>query len=296
MQGSKQCTQNDLVNKAQLPGVAEAGGKKWESAPLFNEDRKIFFACRKVWLQDREDAEQDLDEETYDTTSVQPIDVIPYMVTMGYKHEEKRLEESLVQLRRIKELRKQYNVPPLSEQLWTPKWEFTCMSPEEIEQQWPFHLSGTDAEGRVVLWDKSGNLDADWAYKLMGNEEAKSAAKFYCVRQLENIMRRKVALSMRTGFRMTRHVSVLDAYNIGLTNITTMKELIDRILDDVQVMYPESLAKLYIINTGWLFQTAWLVIKGFIHPITVAKVVVLGTNYREVLNKVGIIQVPEWVM
>jgi len=130
----------------------------------------------------------------------------------------------------------------------------------------------------------------------MGNDEAKKAAKFYCVRQLENIIRKKVALSISTGVRMTKHVSVLDAYNVALTNLTTVKDLMDRILDDVQVMYPESLEKLYIINTGWLFQTAWLVIKGFLHPITAKKVVIIGTNYREVLNKVGITQVPKWVM
>jgi len=73
------------------------------------------------------------------------------MVTMGYKHEEMRLKESLKQLRRIKELRKQYNVPPLSEQRWTPRWEFKCMSSKEIEEQWPLHAFGTDDEGRLVL-------------------------------------------------------------------------------------------------------------------------------------------------
>jgi len=124
------------------------------------------------------------------------------------------------------------------------------MSGKEFEVQWPLHYSGTDTEGRLVLWDKSGNLDPVWTLKLMKNEESKYAATFYCVRQVENILRRKIVLSKKTGFRMTRHVSVLDAYGIGLANLTSVKELVDRILADVQVMYPETLKKLYIINTG----------------------------------------------
>jgi len=95
---------------------------------------------------------------------------------------------------------------------------------------------------------------------------------------------------------MTKHVSVLDAHNIGLTNVTCVKELMKRILGDVQVMYPETLQKLYIINAGWLFKTAWVVIKNFLHPITAGKVVIHGTNYREALSEAGITEVPEWVI
>jgi len=112
------------------------------------------------------------------------------------------------------------------------------------------HEQGTDGEGRLVLWDKSGNLNQDWTTALMSNEEAKNAVTFYCIQQLENIVRSKLALSKKTGVRMTRHVSVMDAYNIGVTNVTAVKDLMDQILGDVQVMYPETLKKLYIINAG----------------------------------------------
>jgi len=95
---------------------------------------------------------------------------------------------------------------------------------------------------------------------------------------------------------MTKHVSVLDAYNIGLSNVTLVKDLMRRILVDVQSMYPETLKKLYIINAGWLFKTAWMVIKNFLHPITAAKVVIHGTNYRKALSEAGITEVPDWVI
>jgi len=66
-------------------------------------------------LQDNSDSVEDFDEKTYDTNSIDPIDVIPYLVTMGYKNEKQRKEKSLVQTSKIKELRKKYEVPPLSE-------------------------------------------------------------------------------------------------------------------------------------------------------------------------------------
>lgn len=130
----------------------------------------------------------------------------------------------------------------------------------------------------------------------MNDEEKKNALTFYCLKQLENISRRKIAISRETGFRMTRHIIVLDAYSINLASIKAIKEMMHRIIGDVQVMYPETLKRLYIINTGWLFHTAWKLIRKFLHPITAAKVVILGRSYRKELSKAGITEIPEWVM
>jgi len=170
------------------------------------------------------------------------------------------------------------------------------MSCEEIEQQWPLYGSGTNKDGCVVLWDKSGNLDKHWAASLMKSVESKNAVIFYCVRQMENLLRFKLRLSKQSGMRMTRHVSVLDAHNMGLTNVLSVKSLMNQILGDVQVMYPETLKKLYIINTGWLFKAAWTLVRKFVHPMTAQKVVILGTNYKETLEIEGITQIPSWVL
>lgn len=142
---------SDPVETLHDGALQEAGVHRWESAPLMDEDRTIFFACRRAWLEGTTDAEEDIDEEAYDTTSTNPKDIFPYLVTMGYKDEKERMEESMVQILRIKELRKKYNMPPVSEKPWTPEWNFPCKSNGEIEQQWPLHESGTDAEGRLVL-------------------------------------------------------------------------------------------------------------------------------------------------
>jgi len=115
--------------------TSEVDGCKWESAPLVGEDREIFFACRKAWLGDSQDLVNDFKEDDYDTTKTDPIDFFPYLVTMGYRDEKNRKEESSAQILKIKALRKKYNVQPLSETPWTPNWEFSCASYAEISRR-----------------------------------------------------------------------------------------------------------------------------------------------------------------
>jgi len=102
----------EVANQVGMPQTEES---QWESAPLVGEDREVFFACRTAWLEDSSDVEVDFKEDDYDTTKTEPKDVFPYLVTMGYRDEERRKQVSLAQILRIKELRKIYNVPRLSE-------------------------------------------------------------------------------------------------------------------------------------------------------------------------------------
>lgn len=54
-----------------------------------------------------------------------------------------------------------------------------------------------------------------------------------------------------------------------------------------QNYYPERLGKLYIINAPWGFAGAFSVIKGFLDPVTVQKIHVLGSGYeKELLGQV----------
>jgi len=117
MQDSKREADDMVIESKSAPftEVAQAEGIKWESAPLLGNDRKVFFACRIAWLKDTNE-KPNCDRETYNTSSIEPIDVVPYLVTMGYKHEKKRIHESLRQTLLIKMLRTRYNVPPPSEE------------------------------------------------------------------------------------------------------------------------------------------------------------------------------------
>lgn len=45
------------------------------------------------------------------------------------------------------------------------------------------------------------------------------------------------------------------------------------------------MGKFYIINAPFLFTTVWSVVKGWLDPVTVSKIVILGKSYKDDLLK-----------
>jgi len=269
---------------------------QWESEPLTDrEDREVFFACRKLWMEGKEEEKEIVDQAKYDTGSIKPIDIFPYLVTRGYRTEKDRMEVSLRQITAIKDMRKKYGINELSEIPWQPEWKFKSISNEEIEKQWPLYIQGVDKEGRVILWDKSGNVDLNWLKENVKNPEALEAFKFYVVKQIENVLRAKIGVSSKVGFRMVKHVAVIDAKNVKVTNLKKIKDLTGEILGDVQSMYPDTLLRMYIINAGWPFKATWKIVKRFVHPDTAKKIQIVGTKYQDKLSEAGITDYPDWI-
>jgi hypothetical protein len=52
-----------------------------------------------------------------------------------------------------------------------------------------------------------------------------------------------------------------------------------------QNYYPERLGKMYLINAPWGFSTVFSVVKGWLDPVTVEKIHVLGGGYQSELLK-----------
>ena len=47
--------------------------------------------------------------------------------------------------------------------------------------------------------------------------------------------------------------------------------------------YPETMGKFYIINAPWGFSTVWSAVKGWLDPVTVAKIDVCSSDYQKKL-------------
>jgi len=50
-----------------------------------------------------------------------------------------------------------------------------------------------------------------------------------------------------------------------------------------QDRYPEIMGKFYIINAPWAFTAVWTMIKGWLDEVTVNKIDIIGTAYRDKL-------------
>ena len=50
------------------------------------------------------------------------------------------------------------------------------------------------------------------------------------------------------------------------------RDLLKRIFDVGTNFYPETMWKIYLVNTPMLFRAVWAVVKPWLHPVTAAKV------------------------
>eukprot|EP00483_Globobulimina_turgida_P012549 UN12572 len=72
------------------------------------------------------------------------------------------------------------------------------------------------------------------------------------------------------------------------------RNLVRDIIGDESNLWPNTLEKMYIINAPWPFRFAWKIISNFVHPITVAKIDILGSDYINTLKKkIALDQIPK---
>ena len=88
--------------------------------------------------------------------------------------------------------------------------------------------------------------------------------------------------------------TIMDMKGVGLSKANSVYSYIQRASAISQNYYPERLGKLYIINAPWGFSTVFSFIKGFLDPVTVQKIHVLGSSYHaELLKQVPKENLPE---
>ena len=86
----------------------------------------------------------------------------------------------------------------------------------------------------------------------------------------------------------------MDIKNFHAKSLTAKyRELVRGIIGDESNLWPNTLEKMFIINAPWPFRFAWKIIQNFIHPITVAKIDILGSDYlNEMKKKIALDQIP----
>eukprot|EP00948_MAST-09A_sp_MAST-9A-sp1_P000401 g401.t1 len=89
---------------------------------------------------------------------------------------------------------------------------------------------------------------------------------------------------MGPGVERMHVIFDLKDFSRDMMTIRALKCL-NKLVTIVQDLYPETLGKAFLVNANWIFQTAWAIIKDWIDPVTIAKVVFLGTDYESSLRK-----------
>ncbi|KAJ6011238.1 Sec14 cytosolic factor [Penicillium sp. IBT 35674x] len=154
----------------------------------------------------------------------------------------------------------------------------------EVFKFYPQYYHKTDKDGRPVYIEKLGKIDLDAMYKITTSE-----------RMLQNLVTeyekladpRLPACSRKAGKLLETCCTIMDLKGVGVTSIPSVYGYVRQASEISQNYYPERLGKLYLINAPWGFGAAFNFVKGFLDPVTVEKIHVLGSGYKkELLSQV----------
>jgi hypothetical protein len=142
----------------------------------------------------------------------------------------------------------------------------------------------TSKDGRPVYIENLGNIDLNAMYKITTGD-----------RMLQNLVveyekvadPRLPACSRKAGKLLETCCTIMDLKGVGISRVSSVYGYLRQASAISQDHYPERLGKLYLINAPWGFSGVWSVVKGFLDPVTVNKIHILGGNYQtELLSQV----------
>ena len=152
----------------------------------------------------------------------------------------------------------------------------------EVDKYYPQYYHKTDIEGRPVYIERLGQIDITALYKLTTQERLLRRLVWEYEKFLQD---RLPACSAAVGHPVETSCTILDLKGVGIGQFISVKSYVNEASAIGQNYYPETMGKFYIINAPWGFSTVWSVIKGWLDPVTAAKINVLGSSYKDELLK-----------
>ncbi|KAJ5046497.1 uncharacterized protein L3040_003740 [Drepanopeziza brunnea f. sp. 'multigermtubi'] len=150
----------------------------------------------------------------------------------------------------------------------------------QVAEYYPQYYHKTDKDGRPVYIEQMGKIDLTAMYKITTAE-----------RMLNNLAveyekvadPRLPACSRKTGHLLETCCSIMDMKGVGITKVPSVYSYVKQASAISQNYYPERLGRLYLINAPWGFSGVFNIIKGWLDPVTVEKIHVLGGGYQKEL-------------
>lgn len=102
------------------------------------------------------------------------------------------------------------------------------------------------------------------------------------------------ACSKQSNHLVETFCTIMDVDGLAISSIPQAYEYVRMASQISQNYYPERLGKLYIINAPWTFTVPWTVMKGWLDPVTVKKINILGGKYqKELLSQIPAENLPK---
>lgn len=102
------------------------------------------------------------------------------------------------------------------------------------------------------------------------------------------------ACSLQSDRPVETICTILDLRDVRLRIFWDIKSYVQQTSMIGQDYYPESLGRLYMINAPWMFTTIWTVIKAWLDPVTVKKIMIVnGDGRKELLEQIPAENLPK---
>jgi len=163
---------------------------------------------------------------------------------------------------------------------------FVFTEKKEVDKYYPQYYHKTDKDGRPIYIERLGQLDITALYAATSQERQ---LKRLVAEYEKSSTDRFPACSKTFGHPVETSCTILDLHNVSVSKFYQVKDYVSTASSISQDRYPETMGKFYIINAPWAFSAVWSVVKPWLDPVTVAKINILGSGYKETLLQ----QIPE---
>ncbi|KAG6330452.1 hypothetical protein ID866_8640 [Astraeus odoratus] len=157
---------------------------------------------------------------------------------------------------------------------------FKFTEKEQVDKYYPQYYHKMDKDGRPIYIERLGSLDISALYKVTTQERQ---LQRFVIEYEKFLTDRLPACAKAVGHPVETSCTILDLYGVSLTNFYKVKDYVFQTAGIGQDRYPECMGKFYIINAPWAFSAVWSIIKPWLDEVTVAKIDILGANYKEKL-------------
>ncbi|KAI0915438.1 cytosolic factor, phosphatidylinositol/phosphatidylcholine transfer protein [Taiwanofungus camphoratus] len=157
---------------------------------------------------------------------------------------------------------------------------FDFQEKAEVNKYYPQYYHKIDREGRPVYVEILGKLDIKALYAITTQERQLQRLVY----EYEKFVNERLpACSQAIGHPVETSCTIMDLHNVSLSNFYRVKDYVMAAASIGQDRYPETMGKFYIINAPWAFSTVWTFIKPWLDEATVAKIDIIGSNYKDKL-------------
>ncbi|XP_023840195.1 SEC14-like protein 2 isoform X2 [Salvelinus sp. IW2-2015] len=154
--------------------------------------------------------------------------------------------------------------------------------PEVIERYVSGGMCGYDLEGSPIWYDVIGPLDPKGLLLSCTKQDFMRTK----IRDTEMLRRECQKQTEKLGVNVEAITLIYDCEGLGLKHLwKPALEAYGEILTMFEENYPEGLKRVFLIKTPKLFPMAYNLVKQFLSEETRHKIIILGSNWQEVLLK-----------